>query len=70
MGLGMKNQEIPAMEITYLLLLLQDSYTMPLTSIQCWHVHCEECWLRTLVRLLATFLLTNRLLPFFWDTLF
>lgn len=23
---------------------------MPLTSIQCWHVHCEECWLRTLVR--------------------
>ncbi len=28
----------------------QDSYTVPLTSIQCWHVHCEECWLRTLVR--------------------
>lgn len=27
---------------------------MPLTSIQCWHVHCEECWLRTLVRLLAS----------------
>ncbi|XP_026170329.1 E3 ubiquitin-protein ligase RNF220a isoform X1 [Mastacembelus armatus] len=26
----------------------RDSYTMPLTSIQCWHVHCEECWLRTL----------------------
>ncbi|KAI2661791.1 E3 ubiquitin-protein ligase RNF220 [Labeo rohita] len=25
-----------------------DSYTVPLTSIQCWHVHCEECWLRTL----------------------
>lgn len=23
---------------------------MPLTSIQCWHVHCEECWLRTLVK--------------------
>ncbi|XP_064871030.1 uncharacterized protein LOC135567654 [Oncorhynchus nerka] len=20
-----------------------------LTSIQCWHAHCEECWLRTLV---------------------
>ncbi|XP_049603492.1 E3 ubiquitin-protein ligase RNF220a isoform X3 [Syngnathus scovelli] len=29
--------------------LRRDSYTMPLTSIQCWHVHCEECWLRTLV---------------------
>ncbi|MFT7801666.1 E3 ubiquitin-protein ligase RNF220-like isoform X3 [Arapaima gigas] len=26
----------------------RDSYTMPLASIQCWHVHCEECWLRTL----------------------
>ena len=24
-------------------------YTKPLTSIQCWHVHCEECWLCTLV---------------------
>ncbi|XP_029309032.1 E3 ubiquitin-protein ligase RNF220a isoform X3 [Cottoperca gobio] len=29
-------------------LICMDSYTMPLTSIQCWHVHCEECWLRTL----------------------
>lgn len=29
---------------------LQDTYTTPLTSIQCWHVHCEECWLRTLVK--------------------
>ncbi|XP_058890901.1 E3 ubiquitin-protein ligase RNF220-like isoform X5 [Acipenser ruthenus] len=27
---------------------MRDSFTMPLTSIQCWHVHCEECWLRTL----------------------
>ncbi|XP_035279543.1 E3 ubiquitin-protein ligase RNF220a isoform X3 [Anguilla anguilla] len=26
----------------------RESYTMPLASIQCWHVHCEECWLRTL----------------------
>ncbi|XP_076851948.1 E3 ubiquitin-protein ligase RNF220a isoform X2 [Brachyhypopomus gauderio] len=33
-----------------LLPLRRDSYTAPLTSIQCWHVHCEECWLRTLVR--------------------
>ncbi|XP_059847949.1 E3 ubiquitin-protein ligase Rnf220-like isoform X4 [Hypanus sabinus] len=24
------------------------SYSVPLTSIQCWHIHCEECWLRTL----------------------
>lgn len=48
----------------------QDSYTMPLTSIQCWHVHCEECWLRTLVRLLSAFLLTYSLFPLFSDTLF
>uniref|UniRef100_A0A3P8X6M6 Ring finger protein 220a n=1 Tax=Cynoglossus semilaevis TaxID=244447 RepID=A0A3P8X6M6_CYNSE len=35
----------------YKCLICMDSYTMPLTSIQCWHVHCEECWLRTLVRI-------------------
>ncbi|XP_031418851.1 E3 ubiquitin-protein ligase RNF220 isoform X3 [Clupea harengus] len=34
--------------IKQLVPLRRDSYTMPLTSIQCWHVHCEECWLRTL----------------------
>ncbi|KAL7879833.1 hypothetical protein SRHO_G00020870 [Serrasalmus rhombeus] len=34
--------------IKRLLPLRRDSYTAPLTSIQCWHVHCEECWLRTL----------------------
>ncbi|XP_013377107.1 PREDICTED: E3 ubiquitin-protein ligase RNF220 isoform X6 [Chinchilla lanigera] len=32
----------------YKCLICMDSYSMPLTSIQCWHVHCEECWLRTL----------------------
>ncbi|XP_038628376.1 E3 ubiquitin-protein ligase Rnf220-like isoform X2 [Tachyglossus aculeatus] len=25
-----------------------DSYSVPLASIQCWHIHCELCWLRTL----------------------
>ncbi|XP_062854318.1 E3 ubiquitin-protein ligase RNF220 [Trichomycterus rosablanca] len=29
-------------------LICMDSYAIPLASIQCWHVHCEECWLRTL----------------------
>ncbi|XP_061594309.1 E3 ubiquitin-protein ligase RNF220 [Cololabis saira] len=29
-------------------LICMETYTTPLTSIQCWHVHCEECWLRTL----------------------
>ena len=28
---------------------MQESYDSPTTSIQCWHVYCEECWLRTLV---------------------
>ncbi|KAM4677590.1 E3 ubiquitin-protein ligase Rnf220-like isoform 2-T2 [Discoglossus pictus] len=25
-----------------------DSYSIPVTSIQCWHTHCEGCWLRAL----------------------
>ncbi|KAK2177485.1 hypothetical protein NP493_595g00033, partial [Ridgeia piscesae] len=29
-------------------LICMEMYTRPLTSIQCWHVHCEDCWLRTL----------------------
>nr|XP_046157281.1 E3 ubiquitin-protein ligase RNF220-like isoform X1 [Oncorhynchus gorbuscha] len=32
----------------YKCLICMDTYSTPLTSIQCWHVHCEECWLRTL----------------------
>ncbi|CAH1243806.1 RNF220 [Branchiostoma lanceolatum] len=29
-------------------LICMEPYTIPLVSINCWHVHCEECWLRTL----------------------
>ncbi|XP_059143077.1 E3 ubiquitin-protein ligase RNF220-like [Physella acuta] len=29
-------------------LICMESYKTPLTSIQCWHVHCEACWMRTL----------------------
>ncbi|XP_040271778.1 E3 ubiquitin-protein ligase Rnf220-like [Bufo bufo] len=25
-----------------------DAYTVPVASIQCWHIHCEACWLRAL----------------------
>uniref|UniRef100_UPI00358E6DF6 E3 ubiquitin-protein ligase RNF220-like isoform X2 n=1 Tax=Myxine glutinosa TaxID=7769 RepID=UPI00358E6DF6 len=32
----------------YKCLICMEPYTAPLTSIQCWHVHCEECWMRTL----------------------
>lgn len=29
-------------------LICMESYKVPLTSVQCWHVHCEQCWLKTL----------------------
>lgn len=29
-------------------LICMEQYRTPLVSIQCWHVHCEECWFRTL----------------------
>ncbi|KAJ8040630.1 hypothetical protein HOLleu_14975 [Holothuria leucospilota] len=29
-------------------LVCLDSYKKPVVSIQCWHVYCEECWMRTL----------------------
>ncbi|KAH9500356.1 hypothetical protein Btru_071583 [Bulinus truncatus] len=29
-------------------LICMEAYKTPLTSIQCWHVHCEACWMRTL----------------------
>ncbi|ESO86621.1 hypothetical protein LOTGIDRAFT_128647 [Lottia gigantea] len=29
-------------------LICMDVYKEPLASIQCWHVHCESCWLQTL----------------------
>ncbi|XP_066565576.1 E3 ubiquitin-protein ligase RNF220-like [Amia ocellicauda] len=25
-----------------------DMYSVPVASIQCWHIHCEDCWLRSL----------------------
>ncbi|KAG0745845.1 hypothetical protein G6F57_007022 [Rhizopus arrhizus] len=29
-------------------LICLEPYKTPLTSIVCWHVHCEQCWLHTL----------------------
>lgn len=29
-------------------LICMDEFRIPVVSICCWHVHCEECWLRTL----------------------
>ncbi|XP_059609085.1 E3 ubiquitin-protein ligase RNF220-like [Phlebotomus argentipes] len=29
-------------------LICLDEFRVPVVSISCWHVHCEECWLRTL----------------------
>ncbi|KAF9940197.1 hypothetical protein BGZ65_007787 [Modicella reniformis] len=36
------NKSVPAC------LICLESYTAPLTSIVCWHVHCEACWMKTL----------------------
>ncbi|XP_052774044.1 E3 ubiquitin-protein ligase RNF220-like isoform X2 [Mya arenaria] len=29
-------------------LICMEPYIKPVTSTQCWHVHCEECWMRTM----------------------
>lgn len=29
-------------------LICMERYRTPVTSVCCWHVHCEECWLQTL----------------------
>ncbi|KAI8912023.1 hypothetical protein DFJ77DRAFT_468627 [Powellomyces hirtus] len=29
-------------------LICLDPYKIPLVSVICWHVHCEQCWLQTL----------------------
>lgn len=29
-------------------IVCMDDFKIPVVSICCWHVHCEECWLRTL----------------------
>jgi hypothetical protein len=29
-------------------LICMDSYKKPTTSIVCWHVYCETCWLQSL----------------------
>ncbi|ORX56388.1 hypothetical protein DM01DRAFT_266689 [Hesseltinella vesiculosa] len=29
-------------------LICLEPYTKPVTSVICWHVHCEKCWLQTL----------------------
>ncbi|PIK43500.1 hypothetical protein BSL78_19659 [Apostichopus japonicus] len=29
-------------------LVCLDAYKKPVVSVQCWHVYCEDCWMRTL----------------------
>ncbi|KAF9969851.1 hypothetical protein BGZ73_007616 [Actinomortierella ambigua] len=36
------NKDVP------MCLICLEPYKVPLTSIVCWHVHCEACWFRTL----------------------
>lgn len=35
-------------EEIYKCLICMERYHTPVTSVCCWHVHCEECWLQTL----------------------
>ncbi|KAF6023910.1 RNF220 [Bugula neritina] len=35
-------------EVSFRCLICMDKYCKPVISVKCWHVHCEECWLRTL----------------------
>ncbi|KAK8767673.1 hypothetical protein V5799_005543, partial [Amblyomma americanum] len=30
-------------------LICMEPYTQPVVSVCCWHVHCQDCWLRTLL---------------------
>lgn len=32
----------------YKCLICMERYRTPVTSVCCWHVHCEQCWLQTL----------------------
>lgn len=29
-------------------LICMEPYTVPVVSVCCWHVHCQDCWLKTL----------------------
>ncbi|XP_062612962.1 E3 ubiquitin-protein ligase Rnf220-like isoform X2 [Saccostrea cucullata] len=46
--LKIKDQERAAKKDKSKCLICMEPYTNPLASIQCWHVHCENCWLKTL----------------------
>ncbi|XP_060537438.1 E3 ubiquitin-protein ligase Rnf220-like [Cylas formicarius] len=35
-------------EEDYKCLICMERYRTPVTSVCCWHVHCEQCWLQTL----------------------
>ncbi|KOX79458.1 hypothetical protein WN51_02723 [Melipona quadrifasciata] len=35
-------------QIPFKCLICMEQYKNPVTSVCCWHVHCEQCWLHTL----------------------
>lgn len=43
-----KELESKSREELYKCLICMERYRTPVTSVCCWHVHCEECWLQTL----------------------
>ncbi|XP_039260581.2 uncharacterized protein LOC120336878 isoform X1 [Styela clava] len=47
-ALRLKIQELESSSQDNRCLICMESYKNPLVSIQCWHVHCEKCWLKAL----------------------
>lgn len=47
-ALRLKIQELESSSQDNRCLICMESYKNPLVSIQCWHVHCEKCWMRAL----------------------
>ncbi|KAJ1795916.1 hypothetical protein LPJ59_004067, partial [Coemansia sp. RSA 2399] len=43
----LKDQERLLQSVQKCLICLE-AYDKPCTSINCWHVYCEKCWLHTL----------------------
>jgi hypothetical protein len=43
-----ENKQERQVQSTPTCLICLEPYVVPVVSVNCWHVHCEKCWLRTL----------------------
>lgn len=51
----------------FFFILLQGPYDDPVISVVCWHVHCERCWLQTLVFISALILSLSKSVFLRWQ---